>query len=304
MKIQKIPRAFFWRRIHSLAGLWLTIYLIFHLLTNSQAALFLGDDGRGFITSVNNIHEFPYLLVLEILILGIPIAIHTLWGIQYALQAKSNVWDVDNAKPSLPEYSRNWAYTFQRITSWILIVGLGGHIIHMRFYEYPEEAQIGSQRNYMVRVENDEGLQRLSERLGFEIFDKKNIENAIRSNIRDVSKHPTQKEEQNKLWLQALRKRPVDDKEVIVVANDFGTADLLMLRNAFKSPLMMVLYTIFVLSACFHGFNGLWTFLIKWGVTLSERSQMLSRRFSTILMVIVTFLGLAAIWGTYWNLSN
>ena len=30
-----------------------------------------------------------------------------------------------------------------------------------------------------------------------------------------------------------------------------------MVRNTFKSPLMMAFYTLLVLSACFHGFNGL-----------------------------------------------
>lgn len=36
-----LPSAFIWRRAHSLTGLWLVLFLIEHLLTNSQAALFL-----------------------------------------------------------------------------------------------------------------------------------------------------------------------------------------------------------------------------------------------------------------------
>lgn len=305
MKIQKIPQAFFWRRIHSLAGIWLSIYLIGHLLTNSQAALLFGDDGRGFIDSVNSIHKLPYLIVIEIVLLGIPILIHTLWGIQYALQAKSNVWNSSGSTPYLPEYGRNWAYTFQRITSWILIIGLAGHIIHMRFYQYPLEAQLGSQRNYMVSVENDEGLQNLSERLDFSIFNKQKIESLSQKFAQNANSHESQKEIQEKEWFKALDQKTLNDNEVMVVAKDFGTADLLMLRNTFKSPTMMIVYTIFVLASCFHGFNGLWTFLIKWGITLSERSQRLSRRFSSFLMILVAFLGLAAIWGTYWiNLKS
>ena len=69
----RLPRAFIWRRLHSLAGLWLVIYIIDHLLINSQAALLLGNDGRGFIHSVNAIHNLPYLSVIEILVLGVPI---------------------------------------------------------------------------------------------------------------------------------------------------------------------------------------------------------------------------------------
>jgi succinate dehydrogenase / fumarate reductase cytochrome b subunit len=40
--------------------------------------------------------------------------------------------------------------------------------------------------------------------------------------------------------------------------------------------------------------------MISWGITLTERSQCIMRKIATGLMVIITFLGLAAIWGTYW----
>lgn len=61
-----IPKAFIWRRLHSLMGLWLVLFLIEHLLTNSQAALWLGDNGRGFVNMVNAIHNLPYLEVIEL----------------------------------------------------------------------------------------------------------------------------------------------------------------------------------------------------------------------------------------------
>ncbi|KIA76522.1 hypothetical protein DB43_AD00010, partial [Parachlamydia acanthamoebae] len=55
----------------------------------------------------------------------------------------------------------------------------------------------------------------------------------------------------------------------------------------------------------YHGFNGLWTFMISWGVTLTALSQRYMRHLATALMVIVAFLGMAAIWGTYWiNLKS
>ena len=86
----------------------------------------------------------------------------------------------------------------------------------------------------------------------------------------------------------------------MTVANSFGLAELLIVRETFKMPIMLALYTIFVLSACFHAFNGLWTFMISWGVTLTALSQVIMRRIAYALMAIVAFLGLAAIWGTYW----
>ncbi|MCB1119021.1 MAG: hypothetical protein KDK65_03590, partial [Chlamydiia bacterium] len=85
-----------------------------------------------------------------------------------------------------------------------------------------------------------------------------------------------------------------------VIANDFGTATLFLVRDVFKNPWMMGVYTIFVLAACFHAFNGLWTFCISWGVTLSRRSQLMMRKVSVGLMVLIACLGLASIWLTYW----
>ena len=77
------------------------------------------------------------------------------------------------------------------------------------------------------------------------------------------------------------------------------------MRDTFKNPLMILLYTGLVLAACFHAFNGLWTCMISWGITLTARSQQLMRSFATFLMVVIASLGLAAIWGTYWfNLTH
>src|ERR1700719_477349 len=80
-----IPQAFIWRRAHSLTGLWLVLFLIEHLIVNSQAALFVGDNGNGFVNAVNSIKDLPYLPVIEIFLLGVPFLIHGLWGIKYLL---------------------------------------------------------------------------------------------------------------------------------------------------------------------------------------------------------------------------
>lgn len=288
-----IPKAFIWRRTHSLLGLWLVIFLFQHLLTNSQAALFFGDDGHGFIHSVNAFHNLPYLPVIEILVLVIPFAIHGLWGIKYLFTAKMNSFDTDGSKPSLPEYGRNQAYSWQRITSWILLFGITAHVIHMRFLEFPVEASQNGQRYYLVKLTEDEGLNTVSQRLGVEIYSPDKIESVFNGK-RD-------QEEQ----VFALKQRAIKAGEVIAISKDFGTAELLMVRDTFKKPIMMLLYTILVIVSCYHGFNGLWTFMNKWGVTISHHSQKKMLRLSQFLMFFTLFLGLAAIWCTYWiNLRN
>jgi succinate dehydrogenase / fumarate reductase cytochrome b subunit len=328
MSSVSIPKEFIWRRLHSLMGLWLVLFLLEHLLVNSQAALLLGDNGRGFVEMVNSIHNLPYLPVIEFFLLGVPILIHMVWGIKYLLTAKSNSWP-GKSKPSLPEYGRNQAYTWQRITSWILVFGLIGHIINFRFLEYPLSLNQGASSSYFVCITVDKGLYTVANRLGITLYDQKAIleeskslqkrgnemalvevaksfpERSNYSSHADVILTSAQKLQQKLDFVNMLQKKPLHDNEVIAVTDNFGTASLLTVRDTFKSPLYVGLYTVFVLAACFHAFNGLWTFLITWGVVLKMSSQRGTAKLAIGLMLLVAFLGLAAIWGTYWiNLSS
>lgn len=101
-------------------------------------------------------------------------------------------------------------------------------------------------------------------------------------------------------FVKALLNKPLKNGQVFAVTDEFGKAVLLNVRNTFKDPLMIFLYTLFVLAAVYHGFRGLWSFCICWGITLSQRSQQLLNRLSVGLMVLVGALGLAAVWLTYW----
>ena len=316
MTADATPQAFIWRRLHSLTGGWLALFVIFHLFTNSQAALLIGNDGSGFIHSVNAIHNTPFLPIVEILILAVPILIHTIWGIKYLRTAKYNSFNNTGHTPYLPEYPRNHAYTWQRITSWLLVVGILAHIIHMRFIEYPASALQRGEPSYMVRVTQDDGLYTLAARLGVHLYNQEEIQK-LKSQAPILPDHspsksltPQQRVEHQAIkqeleWLEAVEKRPLGNGELIAVSNNFGTAELLMIRDTFKMPIMIVLYTLLVLATCFHAFNGLWTLMISWGVTLSQRSQRLMWLLSVFLMVTVGGLGLSAIWLTYWiNLKN
>lgn len=309
-QVPLIPKPFIMRRLHSLMGLWIVLFLMQHLLVNSQAALFIGDDGFGFIKGVNDIHSLPYLPVIEALLLGVPFLLHGWLGVKYLFTGKSNAFPSNGSNPSLPEYPRNHAYTWQRITSWILLFAIIGHVVQMRFLEYPSSAKVGTDTFYMVRLEADNGLAPLSLRLGFDLLAPEQIQ-AIKTETPFTNPPSAEKNvvEQGKRewenWLAALEKRPLHGGQVLAVSQDFGTAVLLMVRDTFKMPIMIALYTVFVLAACFHAFNGLWTFMITWGVTLSANSQRWMRKIATGLMVLITCLGLAAIWGTYWiNLFN
>ena len=313
---KQLPSAFIWRRIHSLTGLWLVLFLIEHLLTNSQAALWIGDDGNGFVRGVNLIQSLPYLKVIEIFLLGVPILVHLIWGIIYLRTGQLNSFSSDGTTPSLGAYPRNQAYSWQRITSWILIFTVIGHVAHMRFIEYPAEARVDGQHYYMVRLDLDQGLFTLADRLNVKLFDEKAVNFTINSGglwssfmdsfqesffkKRSTASVADQQKQQQEAFLQALTQKPLSAGQVIAVADNFGTAELLVVRETFKMPVMLALYTLLVLAACFHACNGLWTFFITWGINLTVRSQKIFLRVSTALMALLAFLGLAAIWLTYW----
>ena len=165
----------------------------------------------------------------------------------------------------------------------------------------------------MVRVTPDEGLYTLAARLGVQLYTQDDITKLAshaptlpESTATSPQELIRKQEIKEKLdWLKALKKRPLKEGELIAVSNNFGAAELLMVRDTFKVPVMIVLYTILVLATCFHAFNGLWTFMISWGVTLTQRAQQLMWLVSVALMVIVGGMGLSAIWLTYWiNLKS
>lgn len=328
-----IPRTFIWRRLHSLMGLWFLLFLIEHLLTNSQATLWLGDNGREFIKMVDGLHNLPYLQVIELVLLGVPILIHVVLGVKYLFTAKFVAGRSDGSVPTL-RLPRNRAYKWQRITSWILLIGLIGHVAKFRFLEYPEKVHLASETVYMVKISMDEGLYTLADRLKVKLYDQRAIEKeaaqfqarsseralveaaqALKNETIDPWTGPipenyneqkaiilasAQQYQLNSEFISALEKEKLSAGEVIAAVPDFGTATLLSVRDAFKQPIYIGLYTIFVIAACFHGCNGFWTFLITWGLILKMAAQRAWVTVSVVLMAILLFLGLAAVWGSYW----
>ncbi len=310
-----LPKAYIERRFHSLAGIWLVLFLLEHLLTNSMAGLYIGDWGAGFVKMVNDIHDLPYLQVIEILFLGLPLLVHGWLGIKYLMTSKSNAYPGKKQDPLLKQYPRNHAYTWQRLTSWVLLIGIILHVLQMRFIQYPLRVNAGlSQQYYMVKVNMDSGLYALAPRLKVQLFnpmqikqEKERFLGARRSADAGITYDPQTAQQVDHLvlydvigqFISKLDKKPLKIDQVMAVTQSFGTAALLAVRDTFKSPLMITLYTIFVIAACFHGFNGLWTAFIAWGWTLTQRSQQVMRWIAVAFTVVLAALGLCAIWLTY-----
>lgn len=319
------------RRLHSLMGFLLVVFIIEHLIVNSRAALLFGEDGRGFIESVNALEALPYIRVIEICLIAIPLLYHSILGISYIFTSLPNSRKSDGSRPALPKYPRNHAYTWQRLTSWVLLIGVTLHVIDMRFLDYPQEVRVGGNFLYVVTLDMDKGLYTVADRLGVKLYNSEQIENErlslsnyagrLRKGMRaPVSwQNPLQpvipevyQESIGKQWIalgeqydkrsfvKTLEKGTLSATQVKAVAPSIGAAMLLTVRDTFKDPLVSILYAIFVPAATFHAFNGLWTFLITWGVIVTQRAQALARTLSTVLMLVLTFLGWVAIFCTYW----
>ncbi|MFH1748959.1 MAG: succinate dehydrogenase [Planctomycetota bacterium] len=110
------------RRLHSLTGIIpIGAFLINHLLANSTA--FLGEEH--FNHHIELIQSLPWLLVIEVGFIFIPLAFHGVYGLIIALQGRPN-------QGQYP-YLDNWRYTLQRITAYITIAFVILHLLHFRF---------------------------------------------------------------------------------------------------------------------------------------------------------------------------
>ena len=68
-----------------------------------------------------------------------------------------------------------------------------------------------------------------------------------------------------------------------------------MMAEIVDNPLMLVFYIVGILSATFHLANGIWSFLVSWGITQSKSSQKVATYITMIFFVILSIIGVIAI---------
>lgn len=68
-----------------------------------------------------------------------------------------------------------------------------------------------------------------------------------------------------------------------------------MIADIVANPVMLAFYIAGILAATFHLANGLWAFLVSWGITQSPRSQQIMTYVTAIVFVILSIVGVAAI---------
>ena len=118
----RFSRTFLLRKLHQLTGVVpLGIFFFVHMFTNSKAM----NGEANFEKAVQEIHDLPFLLLLEIFGIFIPLLYHSIYGIIISGEARNNVLSYG--------YGRNWFYLIQRLTGGFLFFFLLFHILNLRF---------------------------------------------------------------------------------------------------------------------------------------------------------------------------
>jgi succinate dehydrogenase / fumarate reductase cytochrome b subunit len=65
-----------------------------------------------------------------------------------------------------------------------------------------------------------------------------------------------------------------------------------MMTNILSSPFMLWFYIIGVLCTIFHFANGLWSFCVSWGITISPRSQRISTYVTMVIFILLAIIGI------------
>lgn len=76
----------------------------------------------------------------------------------------------------------------------------------------------------------------------------------------------------------------------------FGSdVDFNMIEEIVNNPFMLAFYIVGIVSATFHLANGIWSFLVSWGITQSKSSQKVATYVTMIFFVLLSIVGVAAI---------
>lgn len=110
-------RRFLLRKLHSLTGVVpLGLFLLVHLFTNARALA--GEDS--FQHAVQDLSSTPYLLLVELGGVLLPLLFHAGYGVVLAFEGRPNVARYNG--------NRNWMYTAQRVTGILAFAFIGWHL--------------------------------------------------------------------------------------------------------------------------------------------------------------------------------
>lgn len=197
-------RSFFNRRIHSLLGVIpVGFFLVEHLYSNYA----MTKGIQAYIEQVEWIWSLPFLPILEILFIFLPLSYHAIYGLYVAYQARNNVTNYGTF--------RNIMFFLQRVTGVITLVYILWHV-------------------WQTRIQ--------------------------------------------------------------LLIHDFTATELAEhTASILQNPITLTLYIIGLVAAVFHFSNGMWSFLVSWGVTIGPRAQMISTWVWGIVFLVISFMGVKSL---------
>ena len=131
-----LSRTFIRRKLHQLSGIMpLGLFLLEHFYTNSKALAGAAD----FNNAVKDLQSIPYILLVEIGGIFIPLIYHAVYGLVITVEARPNNLNYP--------YARNWFYLIQRITGVILFFFITFHVLNFRFGLIPHLNSISVANN-------------------------------------------------------------------------------------------------------------------------------------------------------------
>lgn len=71
--------------------------------------------------------------------------------------------------------------------------------------------------------------------------------------------------------------------------------DYSLMENILSNPVMFWFYILGVLSTTFHFANGLWSFLVSWGITQSPKSQKIVTYATLLVFLAISYIGVRAL---------
>lgn len=122
----RLSRTFVLRKLHQLSGIMpLGAFLLEHFYTNSKAIA----GAASFNKAVEDLQAIPYILLVEITFIFIPLIYHAVYGLVITAEARPNNLNYP--------YPRNWFYTVQRVTGVVLFFFILFHVLNFRFGMIP-----------------------------------------------------------------------------------------------------------------------------------------------------------------------
>jgi succinate dehydrogenase / fumarate reductase cytochrome b subunit len=116
---------FIWHKLHSLTGIFpIGFFLVQHLIANSYVL----RGPRVYNTVVAAYAYLPFVAVLEVTLIYIPILYHSIYGFYISAYGSPNVGTYP--------YLRNWMYTLQRISGVVMFFFIGFHVWNTSLQKY------------------------------------------------------------------------------------------------------------------------------------------------------------------------